>query len=118
MNHFNVYPHREIQENDESIILIGKSIKYYSHKDEDAFFEWIKRINCIDKIVGVGCELHFYIACDDLHEHDLRDLLALFYRYGLDMKQLRRFLNKNNKEWFFENEKAYWHRGVFGDNKI
>ena len=95
-------------------ILIGKSIKYYSHKDEDAFFEWINKIDCIDKAVGEGRELHLYIADNVLQDHDLRDLLALFYRYKLDMKQLERFLNKDNKLWFFDNYKAYWHRRVFG----
>lgn len=99
------------------IVLSFTHIKYYSRKDEDAFFEWIKKIDCIDKAVGEGRESHFYIACNDLHDHDLRDLLALFYRYKLDMKQLQRFLNKDNKQWFFENHKAYWHRRVFGTKK-
>ena len=96
-------------------ILICESIKYYSQNDEENFFQWLKKINCIDKIVGVGYELHLYIASDNLHDHDLRDLLALFYRYKLNMKQLRRFLNKDNKQWFFENNKAYWHKQVFSD---
>jgi len=48
----------------------------------------------------------------------MRELLALFYRYKIDMKQLQIFLNKNNKQWFQDNTKAYWHRRVFGVNRI
>src|SRR3990172_3583772 len=77
-------------------MLICRGIKYYSRKDENVFFEWIKKIDCIDSVVGIGRELHLNIACKDLHDDDLRDLLALFYRYSLDMKQLRCFLNEGN----------------------
>jgi hypothetical protein len=59
-------------------ILVCKATKFYSHKDEDVFFEWLQNINCIDKYEGIGNELHLYIASDNLHDHDLRDLIALF----------------------------------------
>jgi len=95
-------------------VLICKSVKYYSRKDEDTFFEWIKKIDCIDSLKGVGTKLHLQISCNNVHDHDLRDLLALFYRYKIDMKQLQRFLNKNNEQWFYSNKKSYWHKRVFG----
>jgi hypothetical protein len=100
--------------NSKNIVLTCTSVRYYSRKDEDAFFEWIKKIDCIEDIGGAGKELYLYIATNDLHEYDLRELLALFYRYKIDMKQLQIFLNKNNKIWFCDNKKAYWHRCVFG----
>lgn len=99
------------------VILVCNQIWYYSRKDEDAFFEWIKKIECIEEISGTGTELYLHIATDDLHDYDLRELLALFYRYKIDMKQLHIFLNKNNKSWFCDNKKAYWHRRVFGVSK-
>lgn len=95
-------------------ILVCKSVTFYARKDEDAFFEWIKKIECIDDFKGIGKELYLYIACSDLHDHDLRDLLALFYRYKIDMKQLTRFLTPTNKSWFHDNQQAYWHKDVFG----
>ena len=98
------------------VTLTCKSIKYYSRKDEDAFFEWIKKIDCIVDFSGAGKQLYLSIVTDDLYEYDLRDLLALFYRYKIDMKQLKVFLNKSNKDWFFSNKKAYWHEHVFGEN--
>ncbi len=96
------------------IVLVCKGVKFGSEHDEDAFFEWIKKIDCIDDISGNGGELYLPIACADLHEYSLRDLLALFHRYKIDMKQLRVFLNDENKGWFYENKKTYWHKRVFG----
>ena len=49
-------------------------------------------------------------------DQDLREILALFYRYKIDMKQLVVFLNNKNKMWFFDPPKGYWHRRVFGSN--
>jgi len=43
-------------------ILICKRVKFFCLKDEDAFFEWIKRIYCIDKFEGAGNELYLFIA--------------------------------------------------------
>ena len=57
--------------------------------------------------------LYLYIASGSLHDTDLRDLLGLFYRYKIDMKQLRIFLNDDNKDWFYGNKKAYWHKKIF-----
>ncbi len=47
-------------------------------------------------------------------DEDLRELIALFYRYKVDMKQLEIFLNNDNQAWFYEGKKAYWHKRVFG----
>lgn len=99
-----------IQEN----ILTCTAVQFYCPKDEDAFFEWIKKIDCIDKFSGAGRELYLYICCDDIHDQDLRDLIGLFFRYKINMKQLARFLTDDNKKWFYENKIAFWHKKVFG----
>lgn len=99
------------------IKLICKSVRFYSRIDEDAFFEWISKVECIDDFYGAGEELYLLIAAEELHDHDLRELLALFYRYKIDMKQLQRFLCPDNKKWFYDNKKAYWHKKVFGTKK-
>lgn len=96
------------------ILLRCTGIRYYSRKDEDAFFEWIKKIDCIENVSSAGKDLYLQIPTHDLHDYDLRELLAIFYRYKIDMRQLQVFLNKNNKEWFEDNKKTYWHQRVFG----
>lgn len=95
-------------------ILIWKKPKFYSKLDQDAFLEWSKKIECIEAIKNAEQSIYLYIACKELHDHDLRDLLALFYRYKISMKQLRRYLTKQNKYWFYDNKIAYWHKKVFG----
>ena len=104
--------------NNPEIILVCKSVIFYCLKDEDAFFEWIKKIPSIVKFDGVHDELYLYIKSKKIPDNDLRDLLALFYRYKIDMKQLAMFLNEHNKDWFYGRPKGYWFNKVFGsDNK-
>lgn len=79
--------------------LTCKSVSFYSFKDEDAFFEWVKRISCIEKFEGAGDELYLDIVDRKVTDDELRELIALFYRYKIDMKQLQRFVNEDNKEW-------------------
>ena len=95
-------------------ILVCKSVRFYARKNEDAFFEWIKKIDCIDEISAAGKELYLHISTDDIHDQDLDDLIGLFYRYKINMKQLQRFLTKDSKKWFYDNKKSFWHRRVFG----
>ena len=96
------------------IKLICKSVWYYSSIDEDMFFEWIQKIPSIIKYDGLQDELYLYIKSKRINCNDLRELIALFYRYKIDMKQLSIFLNNANKGWFFDGKKAYWHKKVFG----
>ena len=81
----------------EDIFLVCKGVKYYSNKDEDMFFHWIKKIKCINAISGRGRELYLHLVKKDLSDQNFRDLRALFRRYNIDMQQLQIFLNKDNK---------------------
>jgi len=98
-------------------MLICTSVKYYCHKDEDAFFEWIKKIDCIDSFYGSGRDLYLELLGYDIPDENLQDIIALFYRYNVDMKQLKKCLTDSNKKWFFDNKKAFWHEKVFEEEK-
>ncbi len=100
--------------NRNSNYLLCKKVKFYSINDEDAFFGWIKRLDCIKKIDAAGDELYLDIVDRGLNDQDLSELLGLLYRYKIDMKQLARFQTEENKPWFLNNRKAYWHTKVFG----
>ncbi len=90
-------------------------MKYYSINDEAAFFEWINKIKSIKKYNGSGDELCLYIKSNRIDDADLREIIGLFYRYKIDMKQLKIFLSKANEEWFYLGKyKAYWHKKIFG----
>ena len=43
----------------------------------------------------------------------LYDLLALFSRYGINMRQMAQFENAANSVWF-RNPATFWHKQVFG----
>lgn len=101
-----------------TVILVCKSVLYYSSHDEDAFFDWLKKISSIVDYVGKHDELYIHIASTIIADDDLRELLALFHRYKIkNMSQLRVFLNETNRSWFYENKKSYWHKKVFGRNE-
>jgi hypothetical protein len=44
----------------------------------------------------------------------LRDLVALFARYRIGMRQLRQFCTPSNRRWF-RNPQAFWFKKVFGN---
>lgn len=97
----------------EKIKLVCKRVGFCSAFDEDAFFEWLKKISCVSNIEGFGEELYVDIDKSKFTEMDLREMLALFYRYNVDMKQLEVFLSDDNKAWFFDNKEAFWYDKVF-----
>lgn len=97
--------------------LICKKVIFYSQKDEDVFFEWIKKIKCIEHFEGVCDELYLNLIQRQLTDDELRDIIALFYRYKIDIKQLQRFVNEENKEWLCGKPYGYWHTRMFGNKK-
>lgn len=82
------------------ITLICKKVKFYSRSDENAFFVWIKNMRCIVEFKGVADTIVLCIKNKKIKDEDLRDLVSLFRRYKINMKQLEIFLNKGNQELF------------------
>lgn len=80
------------------------------------FFTWIQNIKSIIRYDGIGDELYLYFESSVIPDQGLREIIGLFYRYKVDMKQLAVFLNKKNKTWFYDAPKGYWHRRIFGIN--
>ncbi len=85
---------------EKKVILICTPLRYYTQNDEDLCFEWIKKIKCIKKHVGVGRELHLHLSSNNISYNDLLDLIGLFDRYKFDSSQLKIFMNDNNKNLF------------------
>jgi hypothetical protein len=95
--------------------LICKRVTFYSLNDELNFFQWLEQISCIDEINGRVDQIELKIPRRAISDTNLRDLLAIFYRYKIDMRQLKQFSMPRNQHWF-EDEKTYWARMVFGSN--
>lgn len=96
----------------ETITLAVYNFQYYSQYDEDAFFEWLDKIDGLLNYRGDGEYLYINISNKCIDDNSLRELIALFFRYGIDMKQLSVFKNDNNQRWFFDSQK-YWFGKVF-----
>lgn len=75
-------------------------MRFYSQKDEDMLFAWIKQIQCIERTDGVGRVLQLSIASKNISDEDLLDLMGLFSRYGFEQEQLKVFMTKENAHWF------------------
>jgi hypothetical protein len=94
-------------------ILACKRVHYFSPGDETAFFDWIGRISCVTKFEGSGDTLYLRVRGSRISDDDLRELLALFYRYRVDMKQLEQFETPRNRAWF-SRPGTYWFARVWG----
>ena len=101
--------------NKEKEYLTCTNVTFYGVTDEEMFFEWVKMIAAIESFEKSGSELYLILKNNQLSEDDLYEILYLFQRYKIDMKQLRRFLTEENKKLFFKAKKAYWYKPLFGD---
>lgn len=89
-----------------------KRIKYFSKLDEDMFFAWIKSISCIEKFEAAHDELYLDLVDKELSYDDMKNLMALLYRYKINMQQLQPFITENNKTAM-----KGWEKQIFKKNK-
>ena len=94
------------------IVLVATSVTYYHPNDETAFFEWLARMECVEGFDGAGHDLFIRLRGRPT-KYDLQELLAFFFRYGIDISQLARFETRSNKAWLRDPQK-YWHERMFG----
>jgi len=84
-------------------------ITFCSQLDERHLFEWAMQIPGV-----VRWEQDVLVVRSlSISQASLRDLLALFSRYQIPMRQLAQFRNSRNEEWFAAPQ-MYWHTKVFG----
>lgn len=81
-----------------------------SQLDEKHLFQWAMEIPGV-----LRWEQDTLVVRSPLSEASLRDLLALFHRYGIPMPQLAQFLTDKNQSWFTA-PRMYWHSKVFGND--
>ena len=95
------------------IKLICDSVSFYTQSDEANFFNWLNSIECVQEVKGVGTEILLFISESEIQDEDLNDLIAIFTRYNINLKQLAQFKTNKNKHWFYSNKQAFWHSNVF-----
>jgi hypothetical protein len=92
--------------------LEAERVRFYSEHDEAALFEWLKKIPCIKGCEGRGPAIYLQVDSNEMSESDLRELLAVFHRYAIPMRQLSIFERREFSEWF-RDRRAYWYTRVF-----
>ncbi|MFT3871000.1 MAG: hypothetical protein QM715_21305 [Nibricoccus sp.] len=92
-------------------VLKCHEMSFYSQLDEEMFFDALKKIAAVKKIEGRGSDLFLSVA-SRLSDKALRELLGLFFRYEVDLRQLAPFVTERNRSWFCAPE-AYWFKKVF-----
>ena len=97
--------------------LIIREGTYYSQADEDAFFDRLYGLRCIKSIVGAPDGLHITLHRPP-SDKQLREMLALLYRYDLNMTPLAVLRTSRNAAWFADDPKMFWHARVFGKNTL
>ena len=97
----------------EVIELEANGVRFYSASDEAMFFNWLRNLSCVVQIEGRGLGLYISVKVSMVDEDALRELLALFRRYSIDMRQLAQFDLAVHAEWF-RDPAAYWAKAVFG----
>jgi hypothetical protein len=97
----------------QDIVLVATGVTYYHQNDETAFFGWLDRMACVNSYRGEVRDLFISLKRRPTKD-DLLELLAFFFRYGIDIAQLAQFETKANSAWLRDPQK-YWHRCMFGD---
>jgi hypothetical protein len=96
-----------------TVELAATDVGFFSRYDEYAFFEWLEKLKFVIGRKGRGRTLYITVAVEDVDEDGLRELLALFHRYGVALKQLSVFDREEFAQWF-RYDKAFWYDEVFG----
>jgi hypothetical protein len=96
--------------------LIVKGPIYFSAGDEQAFFDWLQSISCVRSVGGHLRDIHITLKRAP-NDNQLRELIALFYRYRMNMKGLAVFRTSQNAKWF-DQEGKFWHSRVFARRKL
>jgi len=99
------------------IYLTLRGVVTYSVHDEDCFFECIYKLKSIVNMEGVGPEMYLDFDSNEIPDHEFKALIGLFYRYKVDMTQLRIFINEKNSKWVSD-KKAFWYKRMFSEKPV
>lgn len=92
------------------------SVRFYSEHDEQFFFDWIGRIACVADVSGRGEVLHITLNSEQVTDQCVRELLALFTRYLVDLEQFAQYSDIVGP-WFLDSN-SYWHKKNLSNSKV
>jgi hypothetical protein len=90
---------------------------FYSRGDERRFFLGLSEIDCIKNIKGVGLGLVFDVDLNRLSKEKLFELIALLWRYQIDLMPLRLLSESRKKFAWLSEPQFYWHASMYPQAK-
>ena len=82
------------------IELECEAVVFYSTQDEATFFAWAQSIPQVERVSGRGRSIIIELKAKRVSNASLRELLSLFRRYRIPMRQLAQFRDAPNEAWF------------------
>jgi len=82
----------------QNLQIVATSVRYYSELDERAFFEWLDRMPFVSGYHGVVRDLFIDLNRTPTYE-DLWEIIGFCRPYGVDLKQLEKFVTDENRRW-------------------
>jgi hypothetical protein len=96
-----------------NVRLEAADVRFFSQGDESAFFVWLNGLPFVEGYEGRGRILSVLVNSAAVDEDGLREMLALFRRYGIALRQLAIFDRDEFADWF-RDERTYWYNDIFG----
>lgn len=87
---------------------------FYSRGDERRLFMGFKEIAAIRSVQGVGRDLLLDMDLVSLKKEEMRELLALLWRYEIPLAPLRGLAEKKKFTWL-NDPQGYWYSAIFKD---
>jgi hypothetical protein len=97
---------------DRNVVLNAERVVFYSMTDESSFFEWLARMPFVLDVAGRGLVVEITVDPLMVNDDGLRELIALFQRYRVSMRQLRVFDCEEFSHWF-RRRNTFWYKKVF-----
>ena len=94
------------------IELECKGLPFYSSQDEASFFSWAESISAVLSVSGKGGSIILMLKSKSISDRSLRELIGLFRRYRISMRQLAQFRTEKNQHWFSD-PTAFWFSTTF-----
>ena len=92
-------------------VLICRRVRFFSVGDELSFSSWLKRVKAIRRWEGKDDCILLHVTTR-VSDKSLREFIALFLRYDIDLTLLSQFMSSQNEVWF-GNPDMIWHQRVF-----
>ena len=78
--------------------IVATGVLYYHDSDERAFFEWLDRMPFVQEYYGVVRDLFIVFSRVPTYD-DLWEIIGFCRRYGIELKQLEKFVTDENRDW-------------------